>query len=205
MSIKDFFEKAVSQGYIERGEFYEVNSTKDEGFTDYIKKLFKTWNLCNSLDKCISSGAFVSSDDNLGILCYNTMDNLIESENLLVESDSDVSKIDYPYSFEHYAPNDFAIFARGNGITEFLGIYAIDAQMSVDTNRLTYKRISNRLYIDYSDNIGVVYMGKYRGMNAKSIDNPAVEEYEITYVPIIPIDLNLAVSNEYSAIIDLCS
>ena len=205
MSIKVFFEKAVSQGFIERGDFFEGNSIMDEGFSDYIKKLFNNWNLCKSLDCCISSGAFVSSNTYLDILCYKTKDYLIESENLLLERDSDVSKINYPYPFRHYDPNDFVIFARHNGITEFLGIYVIDSQMSVDTNKLTYKKISNRLYIDYSDNRGVVYMGKYRGMKAESIDNSALEECEIKYKPVMSIDLNSAVSKEYSATIDLCS
>ena len=204
MSIKDFFEKIVSQGYLEKGESFEGCSNLDEGFSKYIEKLFTPWNLCSTLDHIISSGKFESSTSYLDILCYKTKDFLIENENLLAERDSDVSKIQYPYSFDYYAPDDFAIFARHDGVTEFLGLYFIDSQKSVDTNKLTYKLISSRLYIDYSDNSGIVYLGKYRGMNAKVVNNPDIEEYKIIYTP-IPIDLNLEESTEYSAIIDLCS
>lgn len=205
MNKKDFFNKVITQGYIDKGETFEGTSNLDEGFSEYIESVFYPWYLCRSLDNCISSGAYVSSKTYLDILCYKTKDYLVERENLLVERDSDVSKIGYKYSFDNYATNDFAIFARHRGITGFLGIYAIDSQMSVDTNKLTYKKISNRLYIDYSENRGVVYIGKYRGINAESKDNSVHEKCKITYIDEFPIDLNFAVSKEYSAIIDLSS
>lgn len=203
MSIKHFFNKIVSQGYIDRGESFEGTSNLDKDFSEYIKKLFRPWNLLHTLQSSNS----MSLNSYLKVVCYKTKEYLIEREDILIERDSDISGIEYPYSFENYDPYDFAIFARDNGKTKFLGIYVVDSQISVATNKLTYKLISNRLYIDYSDDSGLVYMGRFKGMNADAsvAEDSAIMQYAVTYIPVITADLNLGDSKKYVAIIDLHS
>ena len=150
MKKEDFYKKVLEQGFVSEGDSFDGCSNLDEGFSDYIEKIFHPWNLCRSFGYLHDSGAYQKCQLNssIDILCYKTIryidiqgDTIVETERKLSQNKKEI---------DYYSKNKIAIFARydyPNNYTKFLGVYKVNESLSKEHGFFVFAKTSDKLYI----------------------------------------------------------
>lgn len=153
MNKESFYKRVTTQGYIDEGDSFEGCSNLDEGFSDYIEKIFRPWNLCKSFGSIIDSGFLKKSQDDslIDILCYKTIRYIDIIGELIIERERNLTQ--NKNEVKHYSQREVAIFARYDSdyCTKFLGVYRVNEELSKEKNTFVFSKTSGRLYVSSED------------------------------------------------------